>query len=257
MPSSTHLNQIQFGDHAENFVRSQTHAQGYTLGRLVEVVQPQSSWRTLDIATGGGHTAIAFSRHVHEVIATDLTNRMLIAAKQNAEVQGASNIRYAQVDAHHLPFANQSFECITCRIAPHHFPDVGAFVNEATRLLKPDGILAIADNVVSGEARTARLVNNLERFRDPSHHWAYSLDDWETFFFSAGLTVSHTQIATKDTDVDEWASRLAMAGNDLIRLKALILNTPKPVTDWLKPRQIGSRLIFTVTEAVIVGRKAG
>src|SRR5688572_10122589 len=116
MPESRRLNQLQFGENAENFVKSHTHAQGYTLGRLVEIVQPHPSWRVLDIATGGGHTALAFSRRVHEVIASDLTHQMLLAAKRNISSHSAANVQYVQVNAQTLPFADQSFECVTCRI---------------------------------------------------------------------------------------------------------------------------------------------
>jgi SAM-dependent methyltransferase len=250
------LSQAQFGAHARNFVASPTHAKGYSLGRLVELVKPQSDWRVLDVATGGGHTALAFAGRVRELIASDLTGRMLHTAQQHIAAQSAVNLRFCQADAEHLPFSDHSFDAVTCRIAPHHFPDVGAFVSEAARVLKPGGILGVADNVVTGEPRVAWAINLIETFRDPSHHWAYTLDDWLTFFFAAGLTILHNEVFSKDTDFDEWAARVSVTGDDLTRLRALLLQSPGEAQEWLAPRQIGTRLTFRIWEAIVVGKKS-
>ena len=70
---SKELVQKQFGEHAEAYATSRVHAQGASLKRLVELIQPQADWRVLDVATAAGHTAYAFAPHVAHVTATDLT----------------------------------------------------------------------------------------------------------------------------------------------------------------------------------------
>jgi ubiquinone/menaquinone biosynthesis C-methylase UbiE len=249
------LNQQQFSQYAKNFVGSAVHAKGLSLHRMVELVRPQLHWRMLDIATGGGHTALTFATFVRQMVASDLTHRMLTVARNYLTEQAATNATYCQMDAESLPFADESFDCVTCRIAPHHFPDVGRFVQEAARVLVSGGVLAVADNIVSGEAKIARYANLLDIFRDPSHHWAYSLDDWETFFFSAGLHVTASEPFQKETDFDEWAARVGVRGDDLVRLRALLIQAPAGVHEWYAPRQVGTRILFSITEAVIVGVK--
>ena len=71
------LVQQQFGAHAAAYATSVVHAKGASLGRLVELVKPESHWQALDIATGAGHTAAAFAPHVARVIASDITDEML------------------------------------------------------------------------------------------------------------------------------------------------------------------------------------
>jgi len=71
------LSQERFGRYAQGYVASQTHAAAQELAALIEMADPQPDWLVLDIATGGGHTALAFAPHVQKVIAADLTRKML------------------------------------------------------------------------------------------------------------------------------------------------------------------------------------
>ena len=75
------LSQARYSRFAEGYITSETHARGSDLDRLLEIVQPQPQWQALDIATGGGHTALKFAPHVAHVIASDLTPRMLEKAR--------------------------------------------------------------------------------------------------------------------------------------------------------------------------------
>jgi len=247
--------QKQFGAHAENFVTSVVHAQGESLQRLIGLTQPQPNWIVVDVATGGGHNALAFARHVRSVIATDLTAPMLIAARRFIGGSNLSNLSYCRVDAELLPFRSESIDCVTCRIAPHHFPNVAAFMTESARTIKPGGLVAIADNVSSGDSKTAEYTNALEKLRDPSHHWAYALHEWETFFHDAGLELVTSEVFEKDIDFTDWAGRLGVSGDHAARLKTMIIHAPKQPAKWLNPREAKGRLVFTLREAVSIGRK--
>ncbi len=141
------LVQQKFGAAAADYAASAVHAKGASLARLVELVAPQPDWRVLDVATGAGHTAIALAPHVAHVVASDITDEMLAQAGKMAADKGLANLETARADAGALPFADQSFDLVTCRLAAHHFPDPAAFVGEAWRVLKPGGTLALVDNI--------------------------------------------------------------------------------------------------------------
>jgi ubiquinone/menaquinone biosynthesis C-methylase UbiE len=249
------LAQIQFGRSATEYATSSVHAHGASLGRLLEAAHPQAAWQVLDVATGGGHTALAFAPHVSHIVAGDLTCQMLDTARGLADLRGGQNISFCQHSAENFPFPPGTFDCVTCRLAPHHFPNVALFVKEAARVLKPAGILAVADNVIGSDPKTARMVNLFETLRDPSHVWCYTAADWETFLFSNGFAVQALETIEKTIDFEDWAARMAVAGDDLIRLQALLVRAPDPLLDALQPRRIGGRLIFTLTELIIVGKK--
>ena len=73
--------QAQFGPSAQDYVTSTGHAAGADLERLVAWGRRRASPRVLDVATGGGHTALAFAGFTPVVIAADLTLPMLEPAR--------------------------------------------------------------------------------------------------------------------------------------------------------------------------------
>ena len=140
--ASKNLSKERFGKFAHGYVGSQSHAKGYDLDRLVEIANPEPDWLALDIATGGGHTALKFAPYVSKVIATDLTPKMLMAAEKFIRDQGVMNIDFEPADAEKLSFDDGTFDLVTCRIAPHHFPDCARFISEGSRVLKSGGCAA-------------------------------------------------------------------------------------------------------------------
>ena len=113
--------QEQFGTHAVAYATSKVHAKGASLARLVELTQPRSDWHVLDVATAAGHTAFAFAPHVAQVVATDLTLQMLTLARGIAQERTMTNVRFGVADAEALPFDDDAFDLVTCRIAPITF----------------------------------------------------------------------------------------------------------------------------------------
>lgn len=250
------LTQQQFGANAEDYISSSVHAGGYSLKRLLEITDPQPDWLMLDIATGVGHTALTFAPFVRHVTALDLTHPMLLAARQFVQRRPLGpRIDFCRADAEALPLASSSYDLVTCRIAPHHFNNIAAFVGEVVRVLRPGGVFGLADNVVGGDPAVTRYVNAFERYRDPSHVWAYSLDDWLSFFSTTGLVVTHSETFQKEMVLDEWAARMNVSGDGLTRLRILLLQSPAQVQAWLQPRQIGLHTSFKLTEALVIGQK--
>ena len=102
------LVQQQFGANAAAYATSAVHAKGASLARLVELVKPGADWSALDIATGAGHTALAFAPHVREVIASDLTPEMLEEAAKLAASKGFANMTTAAADAERLRWESRA-----------------------------------------------------------------------------------------------------------------------------------------------------
>lgn len=229
--TTEHTKQIvqqQFGAVAERYVSSAIHAEGGDLARMVELAQPRGDERVLDIATGGGHTALAFAPHVREVVATDLTEQMLVTAERFIRGRGITNVRFEWADAEALPFADASFDIVTVRIAPHHFPNPGSFVREVARVLIPGGRFIFDDNIAPEDDELDAFINRVEQWRDPSHVRSLKLSEWRNLFESAGLTVEHTElIPRKRFEFRPWVERMNMPAEQRDALEAWMLAAPQ------------------------------
>lgn len=246
------LSQARYSERAQGYVDSATHARQWDLDRLVALAEPQPAWRVLDVATGGGHTALRFAPHVAEVVASDLTPAMLAAASQHIVAQGAGNVRFEQADAEALPFGDASFDLVTCRIAPHHFPNCARFVREATRVLRPGGRLLVQDHVLPDDDAAARFVDAFERLRDPSHHRAFSLAEWTGMFAAGGLRVLHSETLTKRHAFATWTARQKNDAATVARLVAMMGEAPPIAATWLDARDWGTPQASFVNHHVIV-----
>ena len=245
----------QFGEHARNYVESYDHAKGESLDRLLVLADPRPEWRALDVATGGGHTALALSPRVREVVATDLTPRMLEEAETFLRSRGAANVGFQVADAGALPFADQEFDLVTCRIAPHHFPDCAAFVRETFRVLRPGGTAVVIDNVVPEDETGAAFVNDFERVRDPSHHWAYREADWRRFFEAAGFEGLVVEGFRKRRDFEYWTGMMSVTEPVKARLRAMVEEAPPSAREALAPDLREGKLGFYLSEILILGRR--
>ena len=84
-------------------------------------------------------------------------------------------------------FKTGQFDLVTCRIAPHHFPNAQAFVGECARVLKRGSALLLQDQLLPDNQEAAKFVDDFERLRDPSHHRAFNTAEWHAMFAAAGL----------------------------------------------------------------------
>lgn len=243
----------QFGANADAYVTSKVHAQGASLARLVELTNPQPDWHVLDVATGAGHTALAFAPHVARVTATDVTPQMLEKTAVLAQQRNIQNLTTQEADAEALPFPDAWFDCVTCRIAPHHFPHIEQFVQEAARVLKPGGLLAVVDNVVPDGA-AGEYVNAFEKLRDPSHGRCLSITEWENDFIQSGLEILHSETLDKHMEFLPWARRMVKNENLVVQIKEMLLNAPKDAHDFLQPSTT-EPLTFRLVEGVFVGKR--
>lgn len=258
MPDSKKLSEERYTKYAEGYITSQTHAKGADLEWLVAIAQPQPDWIVLDVATGGGHTALKFAPHVARVTASDLTERMLVKAAAFIQEQGATNVAFKQADAENLPFEDGTFDLVTCRIAPHHFPDVAQFVAEGARVLKTGGLLLVQDHVLPDDDDAARYVDAFEKLRDPSHNRAFNEAEWQIMFTGTGLTVTHTEQIIKRHEFLPWAERQGCTPDVIAELTRLLVDAPPLAAAWLDAQHVSTdKATFVNHHVIIAGHKPG
>ena len=92
----------------------------------------------LDLAAGTGDFAIGAAKDAgaSTVIAADLTWEMMVAGKSRP---AAGGVQWAQCDATHLPFPDQSIDRVLVGYGLRNFPDLNWCIGEIRRCLAPDG----------------------------------------------------------------------------------------------------------------------
>lgn len=226
--------QEQFGRSAADYVSSPGHRSGQDLVRLVELTQARPTDVALDVATGGGHTALALAPHVLRIVASDLTPQMLEAAGAFILSQGVTNAAFELADAEHLPFSDESFDIVTCRIAPHHFSAPDRFVAEVARVLRPNGRFVLMDSISPEDEVLDAFINELEQRRDPTHVRSYSLGEWRGFIEAAGMSLETHEAVIRFHEWDSWTARSKMTVEDKAALDAWVLASPQPALDFFE-----------------------
>lgn len=223
----------RFSQFAANYVNSPTHSAGYDLDRLLEIAAPQPDWLALDVATGGGHTALKLAPHVRRMIAVDFAEPMLTQARSFIRARGEDSTLYVCADAERLPFADNTFDLVTCRVAPHHFADAFKFVQESARVLKSGGRLIVQDHLLPDDKFAAEYIEAMETLRDPSHHRAFNEAEWRGMFLDADLVIDHVERLARPTKMIPWAERQGCTPEVIERLHVLMIQAPDAVKQWM------------------------
>ena len=186
-----------WSDRAEAYRDSEAHRQGRDLELFAEWAGGKT---VLDVATGGGHVAARLREAGSEVVTCDSAPGMKPDVICRAE---------------NLPFADSSFDAVTCRVAAHHFDDPAAAVKEFARVASE--LVLVADNLYLGEAG-----EEADRLRDPTHVRNYSEEEWRGFFEQAGLEVAEFEREEKRVELEPWLERAGCTGDEAARVRELL-----------------------------------
>ncbi len=220
----------QFNKQAAHYDTQWSSWSEQTLDWMLNAVPLLPKFRVLDVATGTGFTALAFAPHVHSVVGVDVSPGMLAEAYQRAEAEGITNVTWTEGTAEVLPFPDATFCMVTCRIAPHHFLDLGQFLAEATRVLKPGGHLVLVDTTVPDASPEADAwQNTVEVLRDPSHVRNHTPTEWRTQTEAAGLTVMELTTAGGGITVplSDWLTKAGCTPEQSENVRQMFANAPE------------------------------
>jgi arsenite methyltransferase len=161
----------------------------------------------VDLGSGGGFDAFLAAREVGEagqVIGVDMTPEMISKARNNADKASFTNVDFRLGEIEHLPVANNTVDVIISNCVINLSPNKPQVFQEAFRILKPGGRLAISDVVA-----TIELPETLRS--DPQLYagcmaGALQINELEILLQEVGFT--ETRITPKDESRDfirNWA----------------------------------------------------
>jgi SAM-dependent methyltransferase len=186
-----------WSERAQLYRESDAHRQGRDLELFAEWAEGETA---LDVATGGGHVA----------------DRLRAAGFNVVTIDPAPGMRPDVISrAEEIPFADESFDVVACRVAAHHFQDAGLALAEMARVSR--SLVLVADNLFLGEGG-----EEADRLRDPSHVRNYSEDEWRRMFQAAGLEVEAFEREGKRIEVEPWLERAGCEGDEAARVRELL-----------------------------------
>lgn len=161
----------------------------------------------LDLGSGGGFDAFLASRSVGDngtVIGVDMTPEMISKARKNAEVGNYRNTSFRLGEIEHLPVSDDTIDVIISNCVINLSPEKEQVFNEAFRVLKPGGRLAISD-IVSTIELPENLRNDLKLYSG-CMAGASAIESLEQILKDAGF--EQIKIEPKDKSrefIKDWA----------------------------------------------------
>jgi SAM-dependent methyltransferase len=222
----------------EQFSRqSQRYGKGHILENVSDVDEALDFFdlapraRVLDIACGAGHTGLHLAERGHSVTCADLSPAMLERVHEAAAARNLV-IETRQHAAESMPYADGSFDLVTCRVAPHHFSSPAQFVGEAARVLRAGGWFLLIDGTIpDDEPDAGEWLNRVEKLRDPSHVRLIAPAEWCRLCADAGLHVRrHWLRQKKQPDLDWYFETAGTSAENRAEVLALIASAP----DWAR-----------------------
>jgi ubiquinone/menaquinone biosynthesis C-methylase UbiE len=144
--------------HAPRYDRQMRFFDRNLFGDTRAWVCQQATGEVLEVAVGTGMNLEFYPEGVR-LTGIDLSSAMLERARSRARQLGRT-VELAEDDAHALDFPDACFDTVVCTFSLCAIPDERQAIAEMRRVLRPGGLLLLADHV-AGSAWPVRAVQRL------------------------------------------------------------------------------------------------
>jgi ubiquinone/menaquinone biosynthesis C-methylase UbiE len=246
----------QFDAQADKYGKSHILADTADVEKAVTELKLRPNSFALDVATGGGHTAIYLAKKGFQVTASDISTAMLDHARKLAAEEGVT-IDFREHPAEKLPYPDNAFSLVTCRMAAHHFSSPESFIRESSRVLKTYGYLVLIDGTVPDDHVEAHeWMDTLERLRDPSHARFTTPNVWRKWCADAGLTVTQSKVESfKMPDVNWYFNVANTPPENRKKILEMLAKAPGAVRELFKVGQEDGKIIWYWRRITLVAGK--
>ncbi len=207
MTSQNDFTARHYASRAEDYVTSPVHAAGEDLDQVEAMLRSTGAARLLDLGCGGGHVSYRAAPYAGEVVATDVTARMLDVVARTASERNLQNITTREAAAENLPFDDASFDVVICRFSVHHWEDMEAGLRQARRVLAAGGRAMFIDTIAPTNPVLDTHLQAVELLRDPSHVRNYDFAEWSAALGRAGFRLTGVTPRRLRMEFSTWIAR--------------------------------------------------
>jgi len=125
----------------------------YWRWRMVRKVPPTGEGPVLDLCTGTGDLALAYSRATNgqtPVVGADFCHPMLVIGQGKAQQAHAEHLTFVEADAQHLPFPDNAFQIVSVAFGLRNVTDTDQGLREMLRVCRPGGRIAVLEFSMPG-----------------------------------------------------------------------------------------------------------
>ena len=164
--------------------------------------------RVLDIGTGIGLLPLILSEDgAKQIVGIDISPKMLEIAEYSRLSRAndaASRVTFRLAPAHLLPFRDDTFDAVTCRLVLNHVRRPERIIKEIVRVLQPGGILVLAELLGVDNPVKRATQNAIEERRNAAHVAARGTEQYNKLLADAGLQIEAKESISFDRELDEW-----------------------------------------------------
>jgi ubiquinone/menaquinone biosynthesis C-methylase UbiE len=222
---------------------------------LVDAARPLPTDVSLDVACGPGSVVLAFATRLARATGLDATPAMLDQARAAAQRAAVANVAWHTGDVYGLPFADASFDIVSCRFAFHHLQEPARAFAEMVRACRPGGRVVLCDAVVSDDPVKAAAFNAMERFRDPSTAEFRPLSFLIGLFGISGLPSPEVRFYDVAVERERLIAASFPMGDDRAALRAMLDSAVEGDALGVGARRDGETMRFAYSAAVLVAAK--
>lgn len=243
--TDTHSTSIrdEFAHQADAFARSPTMSLVETLDAVVDLVPADPAARWAEFACGPGLISRAMAPRVGSVQGFDLTPAMVDKARSEAAAAGVRNVGFELGDATALNVPDDTFDGAVTRFSLHHIPAPVRVLEEMRRVVKPGGLLVVADHVTDDDGAAAAWHEEIERLRDPSHWACLTPSRLAALGERAGLEPDLDQVIPFEIDFEEWLNRGSGGPANAELIERLLGEAPATVESFVVTGEGDGRLL--------------
>jgi len=150
---------------------------------VVEIIKKhknEDSLEVLDVACGTGNVVLACASCMPDADfnAVDISEGMLVKAKENAKTQNIDNIDFKLQDITQIS-VEKNYDVITCAYALFFLPDAHKILTTLVSLLKEDGIVVFTSFTTKAFSPSNEILLPLLRKYGAKSAREYDMDRWE------------------------------------------------------------------------------